>query len=137
MNRKATVVAGLILAAAVLVPVSAYAQKTEAKDLVAKGTIKEIDTKEKKITLTVVEGSGKGKEKILEVAANTKIDKGTAINLHLKDLKEGDEVNVMYKKVKEPSADKKSMVEAIKAIKITVLNAGDSGTNSTTKATKP
>jgi Cu/Ag efflux protein CusF len=139
MHRKTMIVAGLVAAAVVFLHQEAYAQaKTEVKDMVAKGTIKEIDTKDKTLTITIKEGSGAGKDKTLEVAGNTKIDKGSAINLHLKDLKEGDEINVMYKKVKEPSADKKSMVEMLKALKITVLNAADTGaTNATSKTTKP
>ena len=127
MKKKLLIGSVLALAVAFLVSPMAFAQKTETKNLTATGEIKEVDTKEKTITLKVEAGSAEGKDRKIDVPPSTKIMKDTKINLHLKDIKQGDKVSVMYKKGKELGPDKKTMIEVIKALQITILSSADAG----------
>ena len=135
MNKRLLIGTALAVAAAFVVNTSAFAQKADTAPKSVTGKIKAIDVKEKTITIAVKEGTSAGKDKTLEVPASAKIDKENKINLHLKDLKEGDEVSVSYRKVKEPSADKKTMVETLKAFKITVLSSAEAGGGAATTPT--
>jgi Cu/Ag efflux protein CusF len=131
MKNKLFIGTALALASAILVGPAAFAQKVETKNKTATGEIKEVDTKAKTITVKVEEGSAQGKDRTIDVASNTKIMKGSAINLHLKDIKQGDKVSVMYKQGKEPGPDKKTMIEVMKALQITILSSADGSTAAT------
>lgn len=134
MNHKTKFAIGLA-SALVLVGFSpVWAQKVETKNVTINGEIVAIDLKEKTITVKVTEGSGAGRERTFDVPANTKIEKDNKINQRLKDLKEGDKVNLTYRKGKELGPDHKTQVEVMKTIKILVLSSAEPGTPATPAA---
>jgi hypothetical protein len=120
MNTKSLLAAALALTAAIFLPAISHAQKTDTKNITCNALIQEVDTKGKAITVKIKDGDAAGKQRTIEIAGNTKIQRDGKINQKLKDLATGDEVNLTYKKVKEPTADRKSMVEVYKAVQIIV-----------------
>ncbi len=122
---KSTLLVGSVMAvaAAFLTSSIAMAQKVETKNITIKGEITSVDVKAKTITVKVEEGTGK--ERTLDVAPATKIMKESKINLHIKDLHQGDKVSVMYKKGKELGPDKKTNIEVMKALQITILSSAE------------
>lgn len=125
MRKQFMIGSALAAAVAILLSPVTYAQKTETKNKTATGEIKEINLKEKTITVKVEAGAAEGKERTIDVATSTKIMKGSTINLHLRDLKTGDKVSIMYKQGKELGPDRKTMVEVMKALQITILSSAE------------
>ncbi|MSR65690.1 MAG: hypothetical protein EXS18_07925 [Verrucomicrobiae bacterium] len=121
LKNKLVISMVLALATAILVGPAAFAQKVETKNFTATGQITAVDVKGKTITIKIESGSAEGKERTLDVSTHTKIIKDNKINLKLKDINQGDKVSVMYKKGKEPSPDKKSNIEVMQALQITIL----------------
>jgi hypothetical protein len=131
MNRKTSILAALAVAPAFLLSTPAFAQKREEKNMTCNAEIIEIDAKAKAIVVAIKDGDAKGKERPIEIAGNTKIQKNNKINQKLKDLALGDMINLTYRKTKELGDDKKTMVEVYKAVQIIVT------TSSTTEAPAP
>jgi len=121
--RKSFITLAAVGVAAFLVSDSAHAQKKEEKNITCNAEIKEIDTKAKAITVYIKDGPGAKKDRTIEIAGNTKIQKDGKINQRLKDLGEGDQINLTYRKARELGADKKTFEEVFKAVQIIVTTS--------------
>lgn len=145
MKKTARVMTGFTVAAILLIAANIQAASPpstgQPKSAVAidaiKAEITAIEAKEKSIKVKVLEGTGKGKEKTIEVPANTKIQKNNKDKQRLKDLKEGDTASINYKKVKRPDATGKAMVEKLEAVQITVLTSKEADTSSAAPTIPP
>jgi hypothetical protein len=129
MNRKTSILTAVAVAPAFLLGTPAFAQKKEEKNITCNAEIVEIDTKAKAIVVSIKDGDAKGKERPIEIAGNTKIQKNNKINQKIKDLSTGDLINLTYRKTKELGDDKKTMVEVYKAVQIIVTTSAAGETN--------